>query len=111
MAQYFLSREMLPAVAADVDMDAYDRKVLKTYFISNGRLRAFHVQQKKEEVILRYIARTFESGKRFSEKLVNEILSRFSEDTARLRRNLIEFGLMQRQGGGGEYWRVEHINN
>jgi predicted transcriptional regulator len=107
MARRFLSREMLPAVTADVDMDAYDRKVVNTYFTSAGRLRAFPAQQKKEEAVLRYIVEAFEPGKRYTEKQVNEILSRFNEDTARLRRNLIEFGLMQRQGGGGEYWRVE----
>jgi hypothetical protein len=41
---------------------------------------------------------------------VNKILSQFSEDTARLRRNLVEFGFMERQGGGGEYWRVDKQN-
>jgi hypothetical protein len=48
----------------------------------------------------------FEPGARYPEKQVNEILSRFNEDTARLRRNLVDFKLMARQGGGGEYWRV-----
>ena len=107
MSQRLLSEETLPAVAADVDVDAYDRKVLNTYMSADGRLLAFPVQQKKEEAILRYIVRVFEPNRRFSEKQVNEILSRFSEDTARIRRNLVEFGFMQRQGGGGEYWRVD----
>jgi hypothetical protein len=107
MARCLLVDETLPSVAADVDLDAYDRKVLHAYLTRDGRLRAFPVQQKKEEAILRYVVRTFELGKRYSEKQVNRALSRFSDDTARLRRNLIEFGLMKRQGGGGEYWRVD----
>ena len=107
LAQRLLSKEMLPAVAADIDVDAYDRKVLNTYMSSDGRLLAFPVQQKKEEAILRYIVRVFEPSRRYSEKQVNEILSRFNEDTARLRRSLVDFGLMQRQGGGGDYWRVD----
>jgi hypothetical protein len=98
---------MLPAVAADVDVEAYDRKVLNTYMSSDGRLAAFPVQRKKEQAILRYIVRAFEPDQRYSEKRVNKILSQFSEDTARLRRNLVEFGFMERQGGGGEYWRVD----
>ena len=110
MAQRLLSEEMLPAVAANVDVEAYDRKVLNTYMSSDGRLAAFPVQRKKEQAILRYIVRVFEPNQRYSEKRVNKILSQFSEDTARLRRNLVEFGFMERQGGGGEYWRVDKQN-
>lgn len=107
MAQRMLARETLPAVAEDVDVDAYDRKVLNTYLTSDGRLRAFPSQQKKLEVIMRHVAGAFEPGQRYSEKQVNEILLRFNEDTAQLRRNLIDSGLMQRQVDGGEYWRSE----
>lgn len=107
MAQHLLAQETLSAVADDVDIDAYDRKVVNTYITSNGRLKDFPVQQKKLEAILRYVVRVFEPGVRYSEKQVNEMLSRFNEDTARLRRNLVDFHLMQRQGGGGEYWRAE----
>lgn len=110
MAQRLLSKEMLPAVAANVDVEAYDRKVLNTYMSSDGRLAAFPVQRKKEQAILRYIVRIFEPNQRYSEKRVNKILSQFSEDTARLRRNLVEFGFMERQGGGGEYWRIDKQN-
>ncbi|MCE7861844.1 MAG: DUF2087 domain-containing protein, partial [Chloroflexi bacterium CFX2] len=42
----------------------------------------------------------------YSEKRVNEILSGYHEDTATLRRELVGAGLMKREGGGGEYWRV-----
>lgn len=107
MAQRLLSAETLPAVAVDIDIDAYDRKVLNTYLSPDGRLLAFPAQQKKEEAILRYIVRVFEPGRRYNEKEVNQILAQFSEDTARLRRNLVEFGFMERQGGGRDYWRVD----
>jgi predicted transcriptional regulator len=107
MSQRLMSEEMLPAVAADVDIDAYDRKVLNTYMSPEGQILAFPAQRKKEEAILRYVVRVFEPGQRYGERQVNEILSEFSEDTARLRRNLVEFGFMARQGGGGEYWRID----
>jgi predicted transcriptional regulator len=106
MSQRLLSKETLPAVAADIDVDAYDRKVLKTFMSPDGRLQAFPAQRKKEEAILRHIVKVFEPGRRYGEKQVNEILSRFSEDTARLRRNLVDFGFMAREGGGGDYWRI-----
>jgi len=106
MAERVLSKEALPAVAADVSGDAYDRKVLATYMTSDGRLRAFPVQRKKEEAILRHVVKAFAKDRRYTEKQVNGILSRFSEDYARLRRNLVDFGFMQREGGGGEYWLI-----
>jgi len=106
MAQRLLAKETMEAAAADVDLDAYDRKVLKNYLTADGRLKDFPAQQKKMEAILRYVVKEFQPEERYSEKQVNEILSRFNQDTARLRRNLVEFGLMNRQGGGGEYWRV-----
>ena len=107
MSRRLLAEETLPAVAADVDVDAYDRKVLSTYLTPEGRLRAFPAQQKKEEAVLRHVVQVFEQGRRYSEKQVNRILSRFHDDTARLRRNLVDFGFMERQGGGGDYWRQD----
>ncbi len=107
MAARLLSDDMLPAVAEDVDVDAYDRKVLQTFLDGDGRLTAFPAQQKKEEAVLRHIVKVFAPERRYSEKEVNEILSQFNEDTARLRRDLVELGFMQREGGGGAYWRKE----
>jgi hypothetical protein len=63
-------------------------------------------RRKKLEAILRYVVKAFDEGKRNSEKQVNEILARYHEDTATLRRELVGYGLMHREGGGGEYWRV-----
>lgn len=107
MSQRVLAKETLPAVAADVDVDAYDRKVLNTYLSADGRIQAFPSQRKKEEAILRHVVKVFEPGKRYPEPLVNQLLAQFNEDTARLRRYLVAYGLMQREGGGGEYWRID----
>jgi biotin operon repressor len=106
MSQRLLARDTLPAVAADVDMDAYDRKVINTYFDADRRLKAFPTQQKKLEVVLRYVASAFEPGQRYTEKQVNAILEGFNPDTVSLRRDLVDFGLLQRQTGGREYWRA-----
>ncbi len=106
LAQKLLVKETLPSVTAGIDLDAYDRKVLDTYLAPDGSIKAFPVQMKKFEAILHYVLQAFEPGLRYSEKQVNEILARYNEDTARLRRSLVEFGYMQRQGGGGDYWRV-----
>lgn len=105
MAQRLLAKETLPAVVADVDVDAYDKKVLQTYLMPDGRIKAFPSQQKKFQVILRHVVEVFEPGQRYSEKQVNDMLRQFHDDTAELRRSLIEYRFMKREGGGRDYWR------
>lgn len=100
------SQHELSTVAAEVDADAYDNKVIKDYSRRDGSLKTIPSQRKKLEAILRHVVKAFDVNKRYSEKRVNEILSQYHEDTATLRRELIGYGLMQREGGGGEYWRV-----
>lgn len=100
------SQQDLAAVVENVDLDAYDRKVVEDYSLPDGRLKTLPAQRKKLEIVLRYVARAFEPGVRYSEKQVNERLSHFHEDTATLRRELVGYGLMGREGGGGEYWRI-----
>ncbi len=101
------SSEQMSAVTADVDLDAYDRKVVNDFTNPGGRLKTIPAQRKKLEAVLRHVVQAFEPGTRYSEKQVNEILSRFHDDTATLRRELVGSKLMQREGGGGQYWRVE----
>jgi len=99
------SQQELSTVVSEVDADAYDKKVIKDYARRDGSLKTLPAQRKKLEAILRYVVKAFEAGRRYSEKQVNEILSRYHADTATLRRELVGFGLMKREGGGGEYWR------
>jgi len=100
------SQQDLAAVVEDVDLDAYDRQVVEDYSLPDGRLKTIPAQRKKLEAILRYVVKAFEPDVRYSEKQVNEMLSRFHEDIATLRRELVGYGLMGREGGGGVYWRV-----
>jgi len=102
-----LSREDFRTAIEDVDLDTYDRKVVADYTRKDGALKTIPAQLKKLEAVLRYIVKAFEPGKRYSEKQVNKILGQYHEDTASLRRELVGFGLMKREGGGGDYWRVE----
>ena len=104
--QRIFSSDQMATVTAGVDLDAFDRKVVNDYLQPDGSLKTIPAQQKKLEAVLRYVAESFEPGKRYSEKQVNEILSRFHADTASLRRELVGYKLMDREGGGGDYWRV-----
>jgi biotin operon repressor len=101
------SQQELESVVENVDLEAYDRKVVEDYSQPDGRLKTIPAQRKKREAALRYIVKAFEPRVRYTERQVNEILARYHEDTATLRRELVGYGLMQRNGDGGEYWREE----
>ncbi|HMO19713.1 MAG TPA: DUF2087 domain-containing protein, partial [Candidatus Melainabacteria bacterium] len=55
--------------------------------------------------ILRYLAEQFDRRQKYSEKEVNQIIGRYHEDFATLRRELVGASLMKRKAG--EYWRVK----
>jgi DNA-binding transcriptional ArsR family regulator len=107
-----MSRDLLrhaqPGVpAAAAAAHDFDRKVLSTFTTPEGRIKAFPVQEKKFLVLVRHVLAAFEPGVRYTEKRVNQILANFNEDTARLRRALVDHKFMAREGGGGKYWRID----
>lgn len=86
----------------DSDPD-WERKVLET-FIRDGRIVQIPARHKKRMVVLQWLADHFRPAERYSEHQVNELLSRYYDDRATLRRLLIDTQLMQRKAGA--YWRT-----
>lgn len=82
---------------------AEDKKILSEY-THNGRLTRFPNKEKRWLVILRWIATKFEPGRRYTEREVNALLSQVNADFASLRRDLVDFGFIRRERGGGDYW-------
>ena len=105
IAHRLLSQERLPGAEFAADLEAFDRKVLTNFILPDGRIKTFPAQRKKFEAVLRYVVKAFEPGLRYTEHRVNEILARYHPDTATLRRELVDYGMLNREGGGGEYWR------
>ena len=103
MAQQILSQERLQETADDLDLDAYDRKILHDSVI-DGRLKQIPTQRKKRDIILRHLATQFEPDRRYTEREVNEVLRAFYDDYATLRRELIDGRWMARDHE--IYWRV-----
>lgn len=99
------TQDRLPSMAAEVDLEAYDRKVLHDILLPDGKLKVIPAQRKKREVILRHILKEFQPGVHYTEKEVNEVLVRFHEDCATLRREMISYKMMKR--AEGEYWRID----
>lgn len=86
-----------------LDWDDADKKILRDHMVGT-RLKQIPAKDKKWNVILRWLATRFESGVKYTEKEVNAILNPIHEDYAQMRRDLIGFGYMQREGAGGRYW-------
>ena len=79
-------------------------KIIKNYFDrKDGRLLEFASKEKKKIVILQYIMKKFNSGRKYTEKEVNSILKDIYHDFATLRRYLIEYGFMERTTDCSEY--------
>lgn len=104
-ASHLAAQDRLPSMAAEVDLEAYDRKVLRDILMPDGRLKIIPAQRKKREVILKHIIKEFQPEVHYAEKQVNDILARFHEDTATLRREMIAYKMMRR--ADGEYWRID----
>jgi predicted transcriptional regulator len=105
MSKRLLRRENLVKLAEDVDSEAFSKRVLRDFLAPDGRMKAFPAQQKKYLVILeQHILPTFEFNRRYTEKELNEMLKRFNEDFASIRRDLIDFKFMARENN--IYWRI-----
>ena len=115
-AMYALNREMLEARIIDLlrprpeEMDAqaqreemYRQKVLAAFF-EYGKLKSIPAQKKKERIVLEEMVKSFEPGRRYTEREVNMILADFHDDFCTLRRDMIGEGLLAREQG--MYWRV-----
>jgi hypothetical protein len=103
VAHRLLSRQAFPP--PELVEGAYHAKVVKDYTLPDGSLKTIPAQRRKLQIILEYIAHAFTPGVRYTEKQVNEILSRYHADTATIRRELVGVRLMSR--AAGEYWLVE----
>jgi hypothetical protein len=73
-------------------------------FVHDGRLKSIPAQRAKRLVILDMLAQQFEPGERYSERKVNAILRKWNDDTAALRRYLVDEDFLDREAG--EYWRT-----
>lgn len=105
MARRLLASDQLPEMAAEVDLNAYDRKVLRDFSKADGSLKTIPAQRRKLQAVLRMLVESFATGRRYPEAEVNQVLARFHPDTAQLRRELIGAGLLERQDN--QYWRPD----
>ncbi len=76
---------------------------IEQFFNPDGTLSSIPARSSKKLELLNRLAQEFAAGVTYTEQQINEILERFHEDTAALRRHMIEFGVMERNTKS-EYW-------
>ena len=96
-------RSTLSRMGGTAPYYGFEAKVLRD-FLKDGELTAIPRQRKKREVILRYLIRQFEKERAYTEAEVNELLAGYHEDVATLRREMVSYELLMREGG--EYRRL-----
>ena len=96
------ARPNLAALVPKSEMNEEER-VLRVW-VKDGRIVDIPAQEKKKQIVIRWLAGQIDPARRWTEREFSEWLSRFNEDYAVLRRYLVDSGYMARENG--IYWRT-----
>lgn len=115
-----LMGEMIPRKSAFIDVPVKTRHIDERFAVTHqesqailsqylpegpeGPLKAYPQKEKKRVVILRHLAKGLEPGRTYTEKQVNAYLERYYQDYVLLRRNLVDYGFLDRLPDGSAYW-------
>lgn len=73
-------------------------------FLRDGRIQRYPSNPSERDELLRWVAeRTLTNGEVLSERDINERLRPVDDDTARLRRYLVDLGVVERTPSGSDY--------
>jgi hypothetical protein len=86
-------------------MDAGVEKI-EQFFREDGTLISIPAKSSKRLAVLYRIADQFADGTKYSERELNEIIARFHDDTAAIRRYMIENEIMKRDRDS-VYWLAD----
>lgn len=101
-----------PSLPPQPDLEPDRQKILAKFLNLDGTIRQVPNSRTHAawfRIVLEYVQAAFEPGILYTEKEVNNIIRRFHEDTAGLRRDLVDSGLLERERDGSQYWRVEAV--
>ena len=101
-----LNRAVLepPAALAPKAEASWEETVLANFLDASGRLKVVPASRRKRAVVLAWLTRRFEDGRRYAEAQVNAEIQAVWWDAATLRRELIGADMMAREDG--IYWRL-----
>lgn len=96
------ARPNLAALVKPSEMTEEER-ILRTW-VKDGRIVDIPAQEKKKQILIRWLARQIDPARHWTEREFSEWLSQFNEDYAFLRRYLVDNHYMARENG--IYWRT-----
>ncbi|WP_152347954.1 DUF2087 domain-containing protein [Brevibacterium sp. CFH 10365] len=97
------SAEATSESTIDPQIDRFRAKTLRT-FMPNGRITAIPTKRRALVLILIEVLASLDPDRVYDEKQLNGILGEFHPDFALLRRELIDYRLLERNAHTGEYW-------
>jgi len=80
--------------------------VLKRYFSPDNKLliKGFPAREKRKIIVMQRLVNDFETNRQYAEKEVNDILKQYYDDFVSVRRCMIQYGFLDRNGDGTQYW-------
>ncbi len=97
------ARRAEPAEPGPRDPDRMRHAILRA-FVVDGRLVTMPAGQDRRRIVLEHIVTAFTPGVRYAERDVDAMLRAWHNDHAALRRYLVDYQLLAREGGF--YWRI-----
>ena len=76
------------------------------FFAPDGTLISIPVKPAKKIAVLKEIAKKLSPDTKYPEKELNAVIATYHPDTAAIRRHMIEYGILERDGGS-VYWVKE----
>jgi hypothetical protein len=73
------------------------------FFRPDGTLIAIPVKSTKKIAVLQHIAKELSPAEKYPEKVLNLIIAKYHDDTAAIRRYMIEYGILDRDSES-VYW-------
>ncbi len=102
MSKDIFAQTNLAALVKPKEMTDEER-VLRTW-VKNGRIVDIPAQEKKKQILIRWLAAQIDPDRRWTEREFSEWLKQYNEDYAFLRRYLVDYHYMARENG--IYWRT-----
>jgi hypothetical protein len=92
------ARERPPRVRELPGATPAQARILRN-FVEGGRLSSVPTKASQRRLVLEYLAAQFDEGRDYPESEVNDVLGRYHDDHASLRRYLVDEGLLTRSRG------------
>ena len=96
------ARPNLAALVPKSELSEEER--LLRAWVKDGRIVNIPAQEKKKQIVIRWLAGQIDPARRWTEREFSEWLAQYNEDFATLRRYLVDSGYMARENG--IYWRT-----